>query len=47
MKPLAVPTVTGSPLLKPVRKILGDALYRGSFYLLANTVTQSAIGFVF
>ena len=32
---------------KALRNILNDALYRGSLYLLANTVTTSAIGFVF
>lgn len=32
---------------KALRNILGDALYRGSLYLLANTVATSAIGFVF
>lgn len=33
--------------LRTLRNVFNDALYRGSFYLLANTVTTSAIGFVF
>jgi O-antigen/teichoic acid export membrane protein len=33
--------------LKILRTILNDALYRGSLYLLVNTVATSAIGFLF
>lgn len=34
-------------LVKNVRLLFNDALYRGSLYLLANTALTSAIGFVF
>ena len=30
-----------------LRGVVNDALYRGSFFLLLNTVATSAIGFVF
>ena len=37
----------GSRLRRLARGITGDALYRGSLFLLINTVATSAIGFVF
>ena len=37
----------GSRLRRRARGIAGDALYRGSLFLLINTVATSAIGFVF
>ena len=43
-------TPTGHPgagLRRLARGITGDALYRGSLFLLINTVATSAIGFVF
>jgi O-antigen/teichoic acid export membrane protein len=33
--------------LRALRNIFNDALYRGSLYLLANTVAAAAIGFIF
>jgi O-antigen/teichoic acid export membrane protein len=36
-----------SGVLRHMRAFLGDALYRGSLYLLANTLITSVIGFVF
>jgi O-antigen/teichoic acid export membrane protein len=42
-----LPTTSRSPTLRALRNIRNDALYRGSLYLLANTVATSAIGFVF
>ena len=47
MKPVAVAVTFWSRTFKALRNVLNDALYRGSLYLLANTVTTSAIGFVF
>ena len=46
MKPVTV-AITPAPTLRALRNILNDALYRGSLFLLANTVATSAIGFVF
>ncbi len=39
--------ISPSQALKALRNILGDPLYRGSVYLLANTVVAAIIGFVF
>jgi O-antigen/teichoic acid export membrane protein len=36
-----------SRLLRAVRSVLGDSLYRGSLILLVNTLVVSAIGFAF
>lgn len=47
VKPVAVAVTSWSRTFKALRNVFGDALYRGSLYLLANTVTTSAIGFVF
>jgi O-antigen/teichoic acid export membrane protein len=42
---MAVTALSGIP--RHMRAALGDALYRGSLYLLVNTVVTSVIGFVF
>jgi len=47
VKPVAVALHPPSQALRALRNILNDALYRGSLYLLLNTVATSAIGFVF
>lgn len=48
VKPAAVAITTPRlQTFKALRNIVNDSLYRGSLYLLANTVTTSAIGFVF
>ena len=47
VKPVAVAVTSWSRTFKALRNVLSDALYRGSLFLLANTVTTSAIGFVF
>jgi O-antigen/teichoic acid export membrane protein len=47
VKSAVVTFASGSRTLKALRNVRNDALYRGSLYLLANTVATSAIGFVF
>jgi O-antigen/teichoic acid export membrane protein len=47
MKLVTVAISSPSHTLRALRNILNDALYRGSLFLLANTVVTSAIGFVF
>jgi O-antigen/teichoic acid export membrane protein len=47
MRPVPLTTSTRPQSLSPMRTIFSDALYRGTFYLLANTIATSAIGFVF
>jgi O-antigen/teichoic acid export membrane protein len=47
VKPASVAIISRLRYFEALRNVLNDALYRGSFYLLANTVATSAIGFVF
>ena len=47
MTQLTAPASLRSRVRSRLRGITGDALYRGSLFLLINTVATSAIGFVF
>ena len=47
MTQLTAPAPPRSRMRRAVRGVAGDALYRGSMFLLINTVATSAIGFVF
>ena len=47
MKPVTLAASFRSRTTGAVRDLFGDALYRGSLILIANTVATSAIGFVF
>jgi O-antigen/teichoic acid export membrane protein len=47
VKRAVVAITSQAQTLRALRSVLNDALYRGSLYLLANTVVTSAIGFVF
>ncbi|MGP7996205.1 MAG: lipopolysaccharide biosynthesis protein [Streptosporangiaceae bacterium] len=44
---MTAPAPPRSRMRRAVRGVAGDALYRGSMFLLINTVATSAIGFVF
>jgi O-antigen/teichoic acid export membrane protein len=47
MKSVTLAASFRSRIVVPLRGIFSDALYRGSFILIANTVATSVIGFVF
>ncbi len=47
MTQLTVPASLRSRMRSGLRGLVGDALYRGSLFLLINTAATSAIGFVF
>ncbi len=47
MTQMTAPAPPRSRMRRAVRGVAGDALYRGSMFLLINTVATSAIGFVF